>query len=109
MSFEGDRKHCVDAKCKKHGFSYTVSNVFALNGRHLGFAPTGHAFDHSSRQSSSIISILCLINFSTQQTTRVFIKSFYLYIHFQTSISSTIDQLNLHYTTDCERVSDNKA
>ena len=60
MSLEGDRKHCVDAKCKKHGFSYTVSNVFALNGRHLGFAPTGHAFAKiiaCSQQSKSIISM----------------------------------------------------
>jgi hypothetical protein len=57
MSVEGDRKQSVDAKLKKQCFSYTAPNVFALNGRHLGFAPTGHAFDHSSQQSRSIISM----------------------------------------------------
>ena len=34
---------------------------------------------------------LWLINFATQQTTRVFIKSFYLYINFQTSILQLIN------------------
>jgi hypothetical protein len=57
MSVEGDRKQSVDAKLKKQCFSYTALDVFALNGRHLGFAPTGHAFDHSSQQSRSTISM----------------------------------------------------
>jgi hypothetical protein len=62
ISLDGDRKYCDDAKWKKHGFSFTVSNVFALDGRHLAFAPAGHAFDHSSQQSRSIISMK--INYS---------------------------------------------
>ena len=72
MSVEGDRKQSVDAKLKKQCFSYTSPNVFALNGRHLGFAPTGHAFDHSSQQSRSIISMHACVFATKTMAVRIF-------------------------------------